>query len=101
MPRGLEEARDDVEGQERAGMAEVRRVVWGDAADVHREDAAARANRVDRSRSGVVEAEHAPRTISSRAVLRFSMPDERQVIATLERVASPPTVPYHEWRALG
>jgi len=28
------------------------------------------------------------------------MPDERQVIATLERVASPPTVPYHEWRAL-
>ena len=31
---------------------------------------------------------------------RFSMPDERAVIATLERVASPPTVPYHEWRAL-
>jgi len=28
------------------------------------------------------------------------LPDERQVIATLERVASPPTVPYHEWRAL-
>jgi len=28
------------------------------------------------------------------------MPDERQIIATLERVASPPTVPYHEWRAL-
>jgi endoglucanase len=28
------------------------------------------------------------------------MPDERAVIATLERVASPPTVPYHEWRAL-
>ena len=31
---------------------------------------------------------------------RFSVPDERDVIATLERVASPPTVPYHEWRAL-
>jgi len=28
------------------------------------------------------------------------LPDEREVIATLERVASPPTVPYHEWRAL-
>ena len=26
--------------------------------------------------------------------------DERAVIAMLERVASPPTVPYHEWRAL-
>jgi endoglucanase len=55
---------------------------------------------VDGSRAGVVEAEHALRTISSQAVLRFSMPDEREVIATLERVASPPTVPYHEWRAL-
>ena len=28
------------------------------------------------------------------------MPDERHAVATLERVASPPTVPYHEWRAL-
>jgi len=28
------------------------------------------------------------------------LPDERHVLATLERVASPPTVPYHEWRAL-
>ena len=28
------------------------------------------------------------------------MPDEREVLATLERVASPPTVPYHEWLAL-
>jgi endoglucanase len=28
------------------------------------------------------------------------LPDEQDVIATLERVASPPTVPYHEWRAL-
>jgi putative aminopeptidase FrvX len=27
-------------------------------------------------------------------------PDARDVIAMLERVASPPTVPYHEWRAL-
>ncbi|HEY8759049.1 MAG TPA: M28 family peptidase [Candidatus Limnocylindria bacterium] len=26
--------------------------------------------------------------------------DPREVIATLERVASPPTAPYHEWRAL-
>jgi endoglucanase len=29
------------------------------------------------------------------------LPDEQDVLATLERVASPPTVPYHEWRALG
>ena len=28
------------------------------------------------------------------------LPDERAVVAMLERVASPPTVPYHEWRAL-
>ena len=28
------------------------------------------------------------------------LPDERTVVAMLERVASPPTVPYHEWRAL-
>ena len=28
------------------------------------------------------------------------LPDEQDVLATLERVASPPTVPYHEWRAL-
>jgi endoglucanase len=28
------------------------------------------------------------------------LPDEHDVLATLERVASPPTVPYHEWRAL-
>jgi putative aminopeptidase FrvX len=27
-------------------------------------------------------------------------PDPRDVVATLERVASPPTAPYHEWRAL-
>ena len=27
-------------------------------------------------------------------------PDERDVLATLERVASEPTVPFHEWRAL-
>jgi putative aminopeptidase FrvX len=27
-------------------------------------------------------------------------PDEHDVLATLERVASQPTVPYHEWRAL-
>jgi len=26
--------------------------------------------------------------------------DPRDVVATLERVASPPTAPYHEWRAL-
>ena len=38
------------------------------------------------------------RTISSGTVLR--LPDEREVQATLERVASSPTVPYHEWRAL-
>lgn len=40
------------------------------------------------------------RTISSRQVQRFSIPDERAVLATLERVASAPTVPYHEWLAL-
>jgi len=40
------------------------------------------------------------RTISSRQVQRFSDPDEREALATLERVASQPTVPYHEWRAL-
>ena len=40
------------------------------------------------------------RTISSPRVQRFSVPDEREVLATLERVASPPTVPYHEWRAI-
>jgi endoglucanase len=28
------------------------------------------------------------------------LPDERAVLATLERVASPATVPYHEWLAL-
>lgn len=28
------------------------------------------------------------------------LPDERAVLATLERVAAAPTVPYHEWRAL-
>jgi endoglucanase len=28
------------------------------------------------------------------------LPDEQDVLATLERVASPATVPYHEWRAL-
>ncbi|HEV2010194.1 MAG TPA: M28 family peptidase [Candidatus Limnocylindria bacterium] len=28
------------------------------------------------------------------------LPDEREVLATLERVASSPTAPYHEWRAL-
>ncbi len=28
------------------------------------------------------------------------MPDERAILATLERVASVATVPYHEWRAL-
>jgi endoglucanase len=28
------------------------------------------------------------------------LPDEREILGTLERVASPPTVPYHEWRAL-
>jgi endoglucanase len=28
------------------------------------------------------------------------LPDEHDVLATLERVASPATVPYHEWRAL-
>lgn len=28
------------------------------------------------------------------------LPDERAVVALIERVASPPTVPYHEWRAL-
>lgn len=28
------------------------------------------------------------------------LPDEHDVLATLERVASTPTVPYHEWRAL-
>jgi endoglucanase len=45
-----------------------------------------------------VETEHALRTISSLAVTR--LPDEHAILATLERVASPPTVPYHEWRAL-
>ena len=28
------------------------------------------------------------------------LPDERATLAMLERVASPPTIPYHEWRAL-
>ena len=28
------------------------------------------------------------------------LPDERATLAMLERVASPPTAPYHEWRAL-
>src|SRR5437879_2387514 len=100
MSGPFEQPADEVESEERAGMPEVRRVVRRDAADVHRERAAACANWMNRSGSSVVEAEHALRTISSRAVLRFAMPDERQVIATLERVASPPTVPYHEWRAL-
>ncbi|MEA2662015.1 MAG: hypothetical protein QOH08_1587 [Chloroflexota bacterium] len=53
---------------------------------------------MDGAAAGVVEAEHALRTISSRRV--FRLPDERDVLATLERVASPPTAPYHEWRAL-
>jgi endoglucanase len=53
---------------------------------------------MDGAAAGVVEAEHAFRTISSRRMIR--LPDEREVLATLERVASPPTAPYHEWRAL-
>ena len=48
-----------------------------------------------------METEHALRTISSRAVTRIDRPvDERAALATLERVASEPTVPFHEWRAL-
>jgi len=52
----------------------------------------------DRATASVVETEHALRTISSRSVLRSV--DPREVVATLQRVASPPTAPYHEWRAL-
>ena len=59
---------------------------------------AAGANGNDRPAASVVEAEHALRTISSRPVLR--LPAEDDVLATLERVATPPTAPYHEWRAL-
>lgn len=28
------------------------------------------------------------------------LPDDRELLGTLERVAAPPTAPYHEWRAL-
>ncbi len=52
---------------------------------------------MDPAAEGVVQTEHALRTISSRPVKRL---DERATLAMLERVASPPTVPYHEWRAL-
>lgn len=53
---------------------------------------------MDPAAAGVVQTEHSLRTISSVRVMRFL--DERAVIAMLERVGSPPTVPYHEWRAL-
>ena len=53
---------------------------------------------LDPAAAGVIEAEHVLWTISSLRVMR--LPDERAVVAMLERVASPPTVPYHEWRAL-
>ena len=53
---------------------------------------------MDPAAAGVIEAEHVLRTISSLRVMR--LPDEGAVVAMLERVASPPTVPYHEWRAL-
>lgn len=48
-----------------------------------------------------METEHALRTISSPAVTRIGRSvDEREVLATLERVAVAPTVPFHEWRGL-
>ena len=53
---------------------------------------------MDRTTAGVIQTEHVLRTISSVRVMR--LPDEHAVVAMLERVASPPTVPYHEWRAL-
>ncbi len=79
-------------------MTEVGRVVGRDPADVHRNGVAAPAHGVYAAAAGVIETEHALWTISSLRVMRLT--DERAVIAMLERVASPATTPYHEWRAL-
>src|SRR4029078_12288420 len=68
VTRGPEEPRDQIERQERAGVTEVRGVVWRDAADLQREVATARGDGSDRATASVVQTEHALRTISSRPV---------------------------------
>ncbi len=58
QPTRLEQARDEVEGEERTGVTEVRRVIRCHAADVHRDLGRTGAERHDHAATRVVEGQH-------------------------------------------